>query len=192
MNPELFNGEPFCDVKLDSLCPDLLRYTDCGIDANGGYTKCTEISISAEACKTSPNHFGKYPFFHLSSIICRKYISIENKYFCLKSLGLIFYTRLGFVRQEEKACIHGAIHELDSFKILNDSTISYLNARDACEEYCLGERNCWGCTLDCENDCKWNAITECTNFKVKELGEGGTTQKPGKIIILSLLQTNRS
>lgn len=105
------------------------------------------------------------------------------------NLGLILYTRLGFIRREEKACDNGAINELESFEVSNDSTISHLNARDECEEYCFSERNCWGCMFDCKNDCKWNAITDCTKLKLNELGKGGITQKPGILInkILSSL-----
>lgn len=69
LNPEIFDGQPFCNVNPDSLCPDVLRFTDCGSFLSP--TKCTEISLSAEACKTSPNHFGKYSFFSPFCIICR-------------------------------------------------------------------------------------------------------------------------
>ena len=85
----------------------------------------------------------------------------------------------GFIRQEEKACDHGATNELESFEVLNDNLTYFLNARDECEEYCSSVSNCWGCNFDCENDCKWNSITECTKLKLNELGKGGITQKPG-------------
>ena len=71
---------------------------------------------------------------------------------------------------------------MKSFKILNDNPTSLLSARDECEEYCFNVSNCWGCNFDCENDCKWNSITECTKLKLNELEKGGITQKPGIFI----------
>ena len=56
INSRIFNGEPFCDVNLLSSCPDLLIYTDC-VDQ-----QCSKRRVSAEACRESPNHFGKNSF----------------------------------------------------------------------------------------------------------------------------------
>ena len=61
LDPELFDGEPFCNVDPDSLCPDVLRFTEC-TKLNVALTECTEITVSAEACKASPNHFGNHSF----------------------------------------------------------------------------------------------------------------------------------
>ena len=104
----------------------------------------------------------------------------------LAIFGLTFQIRLGFVRFEEKECGYGSSNELESFIGLNDSSISQQIARDECEEYCSRASGCWGCTFNCDNDCKWIAISECKEFKVNELGKGGTTQKPG-ILVFKLL-----
>ena len=61
LNPEIFDGEPYCNVNPDSLCPDLLHFRDCR-KMNVALTECTEITVSAEACKASPNHFGNHSF----------------------------------------------------------------------------------------------------------------------------------
>ena len=53
---EAFNGDQFCDVDPDSSCPDLIRYTHISHEPGPTFT---ERSISAEACKESPNHLGK-------------------------------------------------------------------------------------------------------------------------------------
>lgn len=63
----------------------------------------------------------------------------------------------------------------------NDSSISYHNARDECEQYCLDEDECWGCTFHCGNDCHWIAITECKELKTDRFQKGGATQKPGNL-----------
>ena len=70
---------------------------------------------------------------------------------------------------------------MKSFENLNDSQIANLNARDECEQHCSNLPDCWGCTFHCDNDndCKWIAISECNEFQVNTLGEGGATQKPG-------------
>ena len=61
LNPEIFDGEPYCKVNPDSLCPDVLHFKDCR-KLNVALTECTEITVSAEACKESPNHFGNHSF----------------------------------------------------------------------------------------------------------------------------------
>ena len=94
-----------------------------------------------------------------------------------------FYISIGFVRYEEKECDYDAKNELKSFKDLNDSKIAHINARDECEQHCSNVPSCWGCTFNCDNDCKWIAISECNDFKVNGLGNGGATQKPGIHIV---------
>ena len=55
-------------------------------------------------------------------------------------------------------------------------------ARNQCEKYCSFQGNCWGCTVLCEGNCSWHAITDCTSQEIRK-GEiqSGITQKPGNI-----------
>ena len=54
-NSEFFNGEPYCHVSSESSCPDLTRFTS-------NFATQTQDTVSAEACKKSPNDYGGYTF----------------------------------------------------------------------------------------------------------------------------------
>ena len=86
----------------------------------------------------------------------------------------------GFIRYEEKICSYKAGNALKSFADFNNSSLSYHNARAKCEQYCHDKLDCWGCTFNCDNECKWVAITECKTIKAAKLKSGGITQKPGE------------
>ena len=83
------------------------------------------------------------------------------------------------MRFEGKICTAEAGNELNEFKAVNESNISYLYARDECEKYCRNNIDCWGCTFNCDNDCMWMAVSECKEIGSDGLGVGGITQKPG-------------
>ena len=62
-------------------------------------------------------------------------------------------------------------------------TESFQNATEAlvsCEQYCAKTNICWGCSIDCREQCQWNAITDCgSKVEWTGLGEGDITHKPG-------------
>ena len=66
-----------------------------------------------------------------------------------------------------------------AFRAIDKSTISSILARDECEKYCNATDDCWGCTLNCEKDCNWIAITNCDEIKMVGSEKGGLAQKPG-------------
>ena len=67
--------------------------------------------------------------------------------------------------------------------------ISSILARDECEKYCNATADCWGCTLNCEKDCNWIAITKCNEIELVGPEKGGLTQKPGNHVTISLFLT---
>ena len=104
-------------------------------------------------------------------------MSITVKSNCAYAHDFVFS---GFVRYEGKICSYEADNALKSFAYFNDTSLSYHNARAECEQYCLDNLDCWGCTFHCDNECKWGAINECKTIKATRLKRGGVTQKPGK------------
>ena len=48
-----------------------------------------------------------------------------------------------------------------------------------CEKYCGKHENCWGCVKECDNICKWKAVTDYENSEEsEELTERDVSQKP--------------
>ena len=61
---------------------------------------------------------------------------------------------------------------------LTDASI----ALTACKSYCGKANDCWGCSIDCNESCKWNAIPECgIEEKWSGLMTGDISIKPGMI-----------
>ena len=55
-------------------------------------------------------------------------------------------------------------------------------AIDACEKFCATEKQCWGCSVDCNKTCHFNAISQCgAREPWSGLIIGDTSQKPGTV-----------
>jgi len=70
-----------------------------------------------------------------------------------------------------------------------DALARAYDSRNRCEEYCLSDDACWGCSVDCQGgtaygsgiggvDCAWNAVSSCgTQMKWEGLAGGDITKK---------------
>ena len=70
---------------------------------------------------------------------------------------------------------------LKAFIAKSSSNEDAFDSLNACESYCKGEVECWGCSVHCGNPCQWNAIPTCgkrINWSGKI--EGDITQKATK------------
>ena len=69
---------------------------------------------------------------------------------------------------------------MKGFLSINKNLSSLYDARTKCEQYCAIEDECWGCSINCEYSCKWNAITDCGNTERWDGAiAGDISQKPG-------------
>ena len=98
-----------------------------------------------------------------------------------------------FIRLEKGLqCSKRAISVTKTFQLDSESNESAIIARTKCEVYCSRQQTCWGCSVDCESVCKWNAIGDCGDLeRWQGMIDGDVTQKPGKIRIISYLQFKR-
>ena len=62
-------------------------------------------------------------------------------------------------------------------KFLTNASI----ALTECKIFCGSKNDCWGCSIDCNQSCHWNAIPECGNQESwNGMMIGDISQKPGK------------
>ena len=70
---------------------------------------------------------------------------------------------------------------LKKFLLNSRGTSDAIVSRNECENYCSTQRNCWGCSVNCNKTCQWNALTGCRDQRPwKGLIKGDITQKTGK------------
>ena len=87
-----------------------------------------------------------------------------------------------FIRSEKGVrCSKRNDNVLKKFPFLNKADFSNASiALSECNGYCGRIKSCWGCSIECDVSCQWNAIPECGQ-KEKWNGEmvGDISQKPG-------------
>ena len=74
---------------------------------------------------------------------------------------------------------------LKIFPYPNLDNSSSIGKREHCERYCGLQKNCWGCTLNCNSrdakSCEWRAVSSCYNDDEREEEEAVEgTRKPGQ------------
>ena len=105
---------------------------------------------------------------------------------------ILSFLELGFsseFSQHNKGhkCRKGSYSVLREFIPISEGKDDMLAARSQCENFCSFQDNCWGCSVFCEANCSWSAITNCASHQSWEGEiESGITQKPGNI--LSVIQ----
>ena len=103
---------------------------------------------------------------------------------------ILSFLELGFsseFRQPSKGdkCRKGSNVVLKDFIPVSEEKNDMIAARSKCEHYCSFQDNCWGCSVFCEGNCSWSAITNCASHQSWEGEiESGITQKPGNILLL--------
>ena len=78
------------------------------------------------------------------------FIDFPNEFYLFNNGGFCVTTKKEILN-EFKSSISGSIN-------------SGLSKMD-CETYCMGEPNCWGCTLTYDLTGQWNAVTNCEHQK---------------------------
>ena len=71
-------------------------------------------------------------------------------------------------RKQYPSCNHGDEHLLEQFSSQNKRSQNNTISRKQCERYCTGNRKCWGCSLQCKEECLWNAHSICGNKNTSE------------------------
>ena len=101
-------------------------------------------------------------------------ISVRSQYF-----HLVFPE--DFIRLEiGKRCQKRNINILKEFVVSPKSSDNARKAIARCENYCARNNICWGCSIDCGKQCRWNAIPDCgKQEKWTGLANGDITQRPG-------------
>ena len=105
-------------------------------------------------------------------------------------LIILSFLELGFsseFRQPSKGhkCRKGSNVVLKDFIPVSEEKNDMIAARSKCEHYCSFQDNCWGCSVFCEGNCSWSAITNCASHQSWEGEiESGITQKPGNTLLL--------
>ena len=83
--------------------------------------------------------------------------------------------------QKGKRCQKRRDNIIRIFPFISDAVENIKLARDDCESHCLHQQNCWGCSVDCDKNCQWNAIEDCGILESwPGYIVGDTSQKPGK------------
>ena len=97
----------------------------------------------------------------------------------LKCFYLVFPE--DFIRLEiGKRCQKRNINILKEFVVSSKSSDNARKAIARCENYCARNNICWGCSIDCGKQCRWNAIPDCgKQEKWTGLANGDITQRPG-------------
>ena len=71
---------------------------------------------------------------------------------------------------------------LKKFSFPNDAMLNASIALSECNRYCGRIKSCWGCSIECNDSCQWNAIPECGHEeKWNGLMVGDISQKPSMI-----------
>ena len=85
-----------------------------------------------------------------------------------------------FLRSKKgKRCNKRQHNVLKEFLFQSEAIVDATNSRLECEEYCSYQKDCWGCSVDCDTSCRWNAIPGCGNEETWEGRiEGDISQKP--------------
>ena len=92
-----------------------------------------------------------------------------------------------FIRSKGKRCNKRKGTVLAKFRIHNKTMPNgqihnALVARNECENYCAAKEDCWGCSVDCEKNCHWNALQDCgVQEDYSGIIDGDITQKPGNV-----------
>ena len=79
-----------------------------------------------------------------------------------------------------KYCHFHGVNVLKEFIPVSSYIEDAIVSRDACETYCKGKSECWGCSIQCKPKCQWNAIPQCGKIHNLALGgliDGDITQK---------------
>ena len=80
-----------------------------------------------------------------------------------------------------KSCKTDHENVIEKFKFFNDNAQNNSFARTQCENYCVNRNDCWGCFLQCSEQCQWNALSNCDSIeKIPDLPIDNISQKPGK------------
>ena len=92
-----------------------------------------------------------------------------------------FWYYSGFIRSKDNHCDENNNTILKTFITQSENQSELVNTRNECERYCLGNDGCWGCSLSCQQQCRWNALTECHRIRnMNGIDIRDVTEKPGK------------
>ena len=91
--------------------------------------------------------------------------------------------------QKGKRCTRRKDNILAKFPLTNDTRRRAEDARNECEHYCRFKDNCWGCSVDCDETCRWNAIEDCgTKEEWIGLIDGDISQSRGNVYLINMLR----
>ena len=56
-----------------------------------------------------------------------------------------------------------------------------------CERFCGRIKTCWGCSINCNTSCQWNAIPDCGNVEEWDgMMKGDISEKPGNGLLCDI------
>ena len=95
---------------------------------------------------------------------------------------ITFPIRTDFIRSKKgKHCRKNNENVLEEFTRPSGGGDDAIMSRNECEEYCLTQETCWGCSVYCGTPCQWNAITDCGDYdNWAGLIDGDVTHKEGE------------
>ena len=70
---------------------------------------------------------------------------------------------------------------LETYAFRSENITEVYAALDRCEKYCSFNYNCWGCSINRENNDQFSAISDCNGYEIwTGLIKGDISQKPGR------------
>ena len=65
--------------------------------------------------------------------------------------------------KDEKFCKAENKHVMKDFTYPSELFSTAQMAQNECKLYCATNENCFGCSNDCEHNCRWTALKDCEN-----------------------------